>query len=73
MLYESDSRKIADLAEAMQNLQQVIPLRSGEGYVLHDRFWLHGRLAPSGGVTSKRVHRLVFKEKRSPERQNLDL
>jgi hypothetical protein len=35
-------------------------LRQGEGYLIHDRSWLHGREAPSGGVTTRRVHRLVF-------------
>lgn len=32
----------------------------GEGYLLHDRRWLHGRERPSGVVSTKRVHRLVF-------------
>jgi len=32
----------------------------GQGYMLHDRRWLHGRLKPNGVLTEKRVHRLVF-------------
>lgn len=34
--------------------------RRGEGYLIHDRRWLHGRRAPRGGVGANRVHRLVF-------------
>jgi hypothetical protein len=37
-----------------------LPLGAGEGYLIHDRSWLHGREAPTGGVTVKRVHRLVY-------------
>lgn len=42
--------------------QQRFAIRfgKGQGYMLHDRRWLHGRLKPSGLLTEKRVHRLVF-------------
>jgi hypothetical protein len=32
----------------------------GQGYLLHDRKWLHGRTKPNGTFSVKRVHRLVF-------------
>jgi hypothetical protein len=37
-----------------------LPFGAGEGYLIHDRSWLHGRETPTGGVTVKRVHRLVY-------------
>ncbi len=35
----------------------------GQGYLLHDRRWLHGRTKPNGHFTIKRVHRLVYNSK----------
>jgi hypothetical protein len=49
-----------DLLEAVARRQKRIVMRSGEGYFIHDRSWLHGREAPSCGVGANRLHRLVF-------------
>jgi hypothetical protein len=37
-----------------------LPLKAGEGYLIHDRTWLHEREQPTGGVTAKRVHLLMY-------------
>lgn len=37
-----------------------VRFRSGDGYVIDDRHWLHGREACSGSVSSFRFHRLTF-------------
>ena len=49
-----------DLVLAMDSRKEEICLRRGEGYLLDDRKWLHGRAAPSGGVPARRIHRLVY-------------
>jgi hypothetical protein len=51
---------VAELEGAMEQHQTAIKFESGEGYLLHDRRWLHGRTTPTGGVPRNRVHRLVF-------------
>jgi len=38
----------------------TVRLCRGEGYLIHDRYWLHGRTAPTGGVPRDRLHRLIF-------------
>lgn len=48
------------LEKQMREHQLRITLARGEGYLIHDRSWLHGREAPSGGVSSRRLHRLIF-------------
>jgi hypothetical protein len=48
------------LTDKMTAHQFLVTLEYGQGYLINDRKWLHGREAPSGGVTTKRVHRLVF-------------
>jgi hypothetical protein len=48
------------LWEGMERTQEMVSLRRGEGYLLNDRFWLHGRTQPSNEVSRFRVHRLVF-------------
>ena len=50
-----------ELARASDEAAVRLPLRQGEGYLIHDRAWLHGREAATGGITKRRVHRLVFK------------
>jgi hypothetical protein len=51
---------VGDLEAAMERNQLRIKLHSGEGYLLDDRKWLHGRDAATGGVPPNRLHRLVF-------------
>lgn len=50
-----------DLGIAMKNRQSKIKMKTGQGYIINDRKWLHGREKPTGGVSSKRLHRLVFR------------
>jgi len=49
-----------DLGHALEQRQLRIKLGAGQGYLLNDRYWLHGREAPRGGVSACRVHRLVY-------------
>jgi hypothetical protein len=63
------------LNSGMKEHQFLVPLGYGQGYLINDRRWLHGRNAPTGGVTTKRVHRLVFfsadnRNEMSPNRQD---
>ena len=39
------------IEKAMRSKQFEIKLRKGQGYLIHDRKWLHGRSAPTGGVS----------------------
>lgn len=48
------------LAKFLACRQYRIKLLSGQGYMVNDRKWLHGRSAPRGGVRKNRLHRLVF-------------
>jgi hypothetical protein len=50
----------SDLQHILERHQFRIKLASGQGYLLNDRFWLHGREAAYGGVSNNRVHRLVY-------------
>lgn len=49
-----------DLERRMMKQQLRIKLFSGQGYMIHDRKWLHGREALRGRLSSKRLHRLIF-------------
>jgi len=52
-----------ELERRIQQRQLRIKLYCGQGYMLHDRCWLHGREAVNGKLTQKRLHRLVFNNK----------
>jgi hypothetical protein len=63
MLYDllhGSHRWVRNLEHAMEQRQFRIKLHAGQGYLLNDRFWLHGREAPLCGVSINRLHRLVF-------------
>jgi hypothetical protein len=48
------------LADFFDRAAERIELARGEGYLLHDRYWLHGREAVSGEVGTFRFHRLTY-------------
>ena len=60
------------LCSQMNKEQFIVPLQYGEGYLLHDRKWLHGREVPSSGVTANRVRRLIFLSSENGLRSHFD-
>jgi hypothetical protein len=48
------------LERQMAAAQLRIKLHRGQGYLIHDRTWLHGREPANGSVTTARFHRFVF-------------
>jgi hypothetical protein len=57
-----------ELERALASRLTRVRLGRGQGYLLQDRQWLHGRDAPTGGVPEHRVHRLAFCSKRNGRR-----
>lgn len=60
LLYRDNEPWGEELARRMREKQVRIKLFYGQGYLLNDRAWLHGREAPHGGVPRDRLHRLIF-------------
>lgn len=60
LLYQKEAPWLTELNEALEAQRLMLKFLSGEGFILHDRLWLHGRTAPSGGVYQDRLHRLIF-------------
>jgi hypothetical protein len=60
LLHSTHHAWTARLNEHLVRHQLRLRLRRGEGYLLNDRNWLHGRQAASQPVTSRRFRRLVF-------------
>ncbi len=48
------------LNEQLQEAAYNMAFKTGEGYLIDDRQWLHGRTAVSISVTASRFHRLTF-------------
>jgi len=59
-LLHGKHRWVRELEQAMEQEQLLIRLARGQGYLLHDRKWLHGRAGTDGTVPVDRVRRLVF-------------
>lgn len=56
-----------ELERRMRQRQLKIKLYSGQGYLIHDRKWLHGREALNGKLSSKRLHRLIFNNRQTQQ------
>lgn len=63
LLHSREHEWVNELEDELHTRQMHIKLEKGEGYLIHDRLWLHGREAPSTRVTQKRLHRLIFNTK----------
>jgi hypothetical protein len=61
LLHGSENSWTAPLDSDLRTAQRVIALGRYEGYLLHDRRWLHGREAPSSGVSRNRLRRLIYR------------
>jgi hypothetical protein len=59
-LLHLDKRWREELHAALELRTLRIALRSGEGYLINDRYWLHGRDAASTAVGRRRFRRLTF-------------
>jgi hypothetical protein len=60
LLHGSGNEWTEEMERRMLQLQLRIKLYSGQGYMIHDRKWLHGREAINGKLSHKRLHRLIF-------------
>lgn len=63
LLHGDDKEWKRELEKQMTLRQMRIKLYSGQGYLINDRLWLHGREGPSKGVSRNRLHRLIFDNK----------
>ena len=59
-LYQKGVPWQEELSAALEAGQIIVKLERGEGYLIDDRRWLHGRTPPSGAVQVDRLHRLIF-------------
>ncbi|TCD12093.1 hypothetical protein EZ449_03490 [Pedobacter frigidisoli] len=60
LLYNEKHPWNEELLTLMETHQQRILFTKGEGYLINDRNWLHGRAATNGGILKKRLHRLAY-------------
>lgn len=60
LLYGEEHSWTTQLTRLMRREQLKMNLTRGEAYMLNDRLWMHGRDKTNGGVSARRLHRLVF-------------
>ena len=60
LLHSSRSEWARDLRRNFHRATTSLALGRGEGYLLHDRSWLHGHGISTVPSTPDRIHRLVF-------------
>jgi hypothetical protein len=59
-IYHQDWSELLEIEGRLCDAATQIHFRRGEGYLLDDRMWLHGRAASYAPVTYARFRRLVF-------------
>ncbi len=62
----------AALEGAMADQALRVALSRGQGYLVHDRHWLHGRERPRGRVRKDRLHRLIFDTERTLKARRIE-
>jgi len=60
ILYGAGCAWVEELEKNMNFRKLRIKLYSGQGYLINDRLWLHGRETLNGSFSKKRLHRLIF-------------
>jgi len=60
MLHGRENWWAEDIETAIEKHVLSIKLNRGQGYMVNDRKWLHGRGFTADAVTIKRLHRLLF-------------
>lgn len=60
LLYDPELPWTGALRSQIERMRFQIKLHSGQGYLLNDRLWLHGRTVTLERIQKRRVHRLVF-------------
>jgi hypothetical protein len=63
LLYNTAYPWTAGLKERLESNAYQYKFKKGEGYMLNDRLWMHGRTAAAGHVNKNRLHRLVFESR----------
>lgn len=59
-LLHGEHKWVPELEKVLKQQQLCINLHSGQGYLLDDRKWLHGREALRSVLPANRIHRLVY-------------
>lgn len=59
-LYHEEWSDLLEIEGRLCDAATLVPFRRGEGYLLDDRRWLHGRASGNAPVTFRRFRRLVF-------------
>ena len=60
LLYNEKHLWAEETAYRLNNDKFRIKFSKGEGYMINDKIWMHGRDHTNGGVSIKRLHRLAF-------------
>lgn len=60
LLHGHEHRWVDELERIFKARQIRIKMKKGEGYLINDRMWLHGRESTTLPVTEKRLHRFIF-------------
>lgn len=63
LLHDQHNPWVSELEQRLAERQIPISLRRGDGYLLNDRIWLHGREPCTKPITEKRLYRLSFNSK----------
>lgn len=60
LLHDKKNKWTVDLEKRMNECSLRIKFKKGQGYMIHDRRWLHGRERTFQEISTKRLHRLLF-------------
>ena len=62
-----------ELYYKIESKKQLVKFKAGEGFLVHDRLWMHGRTKTRKNVNIKRLIRFVFNTQKITEKESIQV
>ncbi len=71
LIHDERNEWYEELHDKMESKKQIVKFQIGEGFIIHDRFWLHGRTKTRKNPNIKRLIRFIFDTEKTIEKQSI--
>jgi len=71
LIHDENNEWYEELHDKMESKKQFVKFKKGEGFLVHDRLWLHGRTKTRKNPNVKRLIRFVFNTQKIIEKESI--
>ncbi len=73
LIHDKNNEWYKELHDKMESKKQIVKFKAGEGFLVHDRLWMHGRTKTRKNVNIKRLMRFVFNTQKITEKESIQV